>query len=85
MGSNISAVGGSTSANVDLGNVWLLPPTLTAQYHFTPLDEKAFKPYVGAGLNYTLFYNEDAGNTIKGISYENKLGYAVQLGFDLML
>ncbi len=38
---------------IDLGDVWLLPPTLTAQYHFTELG--SFKPYLGAGLNYTIF------------------------------
>lgn len=37
-----------------VGKVWLLPPTLTFQYHFT--DFGAFKPYVGAGVNYTILY-----------------------------
>lgn len=74
----------SAAGNVDLGSVWLLPPTLTAQYHFYTSDEKVFKPYVGAGLNYTLFYNEKSGD-VAGISYDNALGYAVQLGFDLMI
>jgi outer membrane protein len=84
VGSDISAIGGPTNINVDLGSVWLLPPTLTAQYHFGPFA-KIFKPYVGAGVNYTLFYNVDEGNTVKGVSYENSLGYAFQVGFDLML
>ena len=30
-----------------------LPPSLLVQYHFT--DRGAFKPYVGAGVNYTRF------------------------------
>lgn len=81
--SDISAVGGPTSANVDLGSVYLLPPTLTVQYHF--FSDKVFNPYVGAGVNYTIFYNEKAGNTVKGIEYENSFGYAFQVGFDLML
>lgn len=34
-----------------IGSFRHLPPTLTLQYHFTGLG--AFKPYVGAGLNYT--------------------------------
>ncbi len=34
----------------------LLPPTLTLQYHFT--DFGAFKPYVGAGVNYTVFFSQ---------------------------
>lgn len=83
VGSDISAVGGPTSADVNLGSVYLLPPTLTVQYHFLP--DQIFNPYVGAGVNYTIFYNEKAGNTVKGIEYDNSFGYAFQVGFDLML
>jgi outer membrane protein len=39
----------------DIGKVSHLPPTLTVQYHFTDLGKA--KPYVGAGLNATYFYN----------------------------
>ena len=84
-GSDISAVGGPANASVDLGSVCLLPPTLTLQYHFFPMKEKIFKPYVGAGINYTLFYNEKAGSAVKGVQYDNAFGFAAQLGFDLML
>src|SRR5690606_39050129 len=34
-----------------IGSIKHLPPTLLLQYHFTP--QNRFKPYVGAGLNYT--------------------------------
>ncbi|MFZ8477429.1 OmpW/AlkL family protein, partial [Staphylococcus aureus] len=40
-----------TSSGIDAGSAWLLPPTLTLQYHFTQLD--FIKPYLGAGVNYT--------------------------------
>lgn len=83
VGSDISAVGGPTSADVNLGSVYLLPPTLTVQYHFLP--DQIFNPYIGAGVNYTIFYNEKAGNTVRGIEYDNSFGYAFQVGFDLML
>ena len=63
---------------VNLGDVWLLPPTLTLQYHFNIND---FKPYVGAGVNYTIFYNADPGAVVD-VDYENGFGYALQLGFD---
>ena len=85
VGSDISAIGGPNNVNIDLGNVCLLPPTLTLQYHFTPFEEKVFKPYVGAGVNYTIFYNVEDGNTVKNVSYKNNVGYAFQVGFDLML
>lgn len=74
----------TAAGNVDLGSVWLLPPTLTAQYHFYTSDKKMLKPYIGAGLNYTFFYNVKSGG-VADIEYDNALGYAAQLGFDLML
>lgn len=70
--------------NLDLGRVMLLPPTLNLQYHFYPT--KNLKPYVGAGLNYTIFYDQGQGkgrNTaVTSVAYDNNLGYSFQLGFD---
>jgi outer membrane protein len=66
-------------AAVGLGSVWLLPPTLTVQYHFLP--KSRISPYVGAGLNYTIFYNEKSGD-VSSISYDNGFGYALQAGVD---
>ncbi|MFM2450859.1 MAG: hypothetical protein RIS44_3309 [Pseudomonadota bacterium] len=40
------------SNGTKIGSFKHLPPTLTAQYHFTGMG--AFKPYLGAGVNYTL-------------------------------
>ena len=40
-----------------IGTLKHLPPTLLAQYHFTNLG--AFKPYLGAGINYTRFSSVD--------------------------
>lgn len=79
---NVGVSGTALGRDVDLGDVWLLPPTLTIQYHFQP--KSAFSPYIGAGLNYTFFYNEDSGNdpAVASVSYENNIGYALQAGFD---
>lgn len=85
VGSDISAIGGPTEFDVDLGSVYLLPPTLTLQYHFYPMKEKIFKPYIGAGINYTLFYGIEEGPVVKDVQYDNALGYAAQIGFDLFL
>lgn len=67
-------------ANVDLGDVTLLPPTLTLQYHFTQMGQ--FKPYVGAGVNATFFFDEDAGSVADNIEYDSSVGFALQAGFD---
>lgn len=79
--SDLSSIGGSNNTSIDLGHVWLLPPTLTLQYHFHP--SPIWKPYVGIGANYTIFYNEDAGPVVKDISYKNKFSLAAQLGVDI--
>lgn len=73
---------GTAAGNVDLGEVTLLPPTLTLQYHFLP--EGTIHPYVGAGINYTVFFNEDlpAGGIATSINYDNSFGLALQGGID---
>ena len=54
-----------------------LPPALILQYHFMP--KQRFSPYVGAGLNYTIFYNEDApGGAVTSIHYKDTWGYGLQ-------
>ena len=70
----------TAAGQVDLGTVWLLPPTLTFQYHFLP-NSDTFRPYIGAGVNYTLFYNVDEG-AADDMDYDNSFGYALQAGFD---
>lgn len=73
---------GSSLGNVDLGRTTMLPPTLTAQYHFQPAE--AFKPYVGAGVNYTVFFDSEtpAGGVVNRIAYQNSFGTVIQAGFD---
>lgn len=46
-----------TLGNVLVGKTKHLPPSLYAQYYFLDKDSAA-RPYVGAGLNYTRFFNE---------------------------
>lgn len=63
-----------------LGDAWILPPTVTLQYHFTPKEK--FSPYIGAGLNYSIMYGEDADNGFSDLNVGNGFGYAAQVGFD---
>jgi outer membrane protein len=62
-----------------IGSLKHLPPTITAQYHFAHLG--SLRPYVGGGLNITLFSGVDlpAGVTIKKSSF----GLALQAGVDV--
>jgi outer membrane protein len=69
-----------TRGGVDAGSSWLLPPTLTLQYHFNQLTWA--KPYVGAGVNYTHFFNPDAG-ALTSVHYSDSVGGALQAGIDI--
>lgn len=66
--------------DVDLGKVWLLPPTLTFLYHL-PVS-KGILPYAGAGVNYTIFYGVKDGPAIAKTKYDNQFGFAAQIGGD---
>lgn len=66
--------------DVNVGKVWLLPPTLTFLYH-APVA-KGVLPYIGAGVNYTIFYGVKNGPAIAKTDYENKFAFAAQLGSD---
>ncbi|PIV16492.1 MAG: OmpW family protein [Flavobacteriales bacterium CG03_land_8_20_14_0_80_35_15] len=74
---------GTSAGNIPLGDVWLLPPTLTFQYHLTSL--KNIEPYIGAGINYTIFYNADSGAVVNNVKYDNTFGFALQTGLDIDL
>lgn len=75
----------------DLGKVGEtkhLPPTVSLQYHFLP-DGK-FQPYVGAGINYTIFFDDGPEGALKDLGgdleiEDNSFGLAGQIGFDYML
>ena len=68
-----------TLGGASLGKLNHLPPTLTLQYHFQPTP--TIKPYVGAGVNYTRFYNVDLA---PGLSIDkNSFGGALQAGVDI--
>lgn len=75
--------GAGSLAGARIGSAWLLPPTLMLQYHFTDLG--AFKPYVGAGVNYTVFFNEKAKGGFTDFDLKDSFGFALQAGFDYMI
>lgn len=64
------------NGSTDLGSTIILPPTLTAQYHFTP--ENAFSPYVGAGVNYSTFFNSDNAPGYTKLQMSGGFGTALQ-------
>lgn len=83
---NVGIKGANGVASEGLGSVNLLPPTLTAQWHFRP--DQTFDPYVGAGVNYTRFMDNGlhSDQLNQDIRVErNSWGPALQAGFDYNL
>jgi outer membrane protein len=62
-----------------------LPPTLSGQYHFNPAGK--FSPYVGAGVNWTIFFDEDPKGALEDVDLKltNSLGLAAVVGVDIPL
>lgn len=68
----------------NLGEVNVLPPTLTLQWHFNP--DQMIDPYVGAGINYTRFMDNGLNLGALPIRVErNSIGGALQAGVDINL
>ncbi|OEC34047.1 outer membrane protein [Pseudomonas cuatrocienegasensis] len=72
-----------------LADIKHLPPTLSLQY-YPMAPTSAFQPYVGAGLNYTLFFDEDLTSERKAAGFsnlelDNSIGLALQVGMDYSL
>ena len=81
-------------AGVTVGDVTVLPPSIIALWHFMPSNN--IRPYVGAGINYTMFFSESTtsqfterldtvvpGTTSTGLSVDDTFGVIVQAGVDV--
>ena len=66
-----------------VGQVDVLPPTLSLNWHFNP--NGMFRPYIGAGVNYTLFSGEETRGALSGssIKLDDSIGAAGQVGVDI--
>jgi len=74
----------ATTAPTDTAvhDTWVLPPVLSVQYH--PLPAARFSPYVGAGINYMIFYKGKDRNGF-AVDVDNGFGYSLQAGADIAL
>ena len=67
---------------VKAGSTKHLPPTVSLQYHFTGSEK--VKPFIGAGVNYTLFFSQDTTGPLAGadLDLDNSFGLALHGGLD---
>jgi outer membrane protein len=74
------------SGGTKIGSFKHLPPTLTAQYHFTGMG---WRPYIGLGLNYThisdVQFNDDVDTALQPSLKKDSFGLAAQVGADFPL
>jgi len=84
-GTTVGSLGGSK----DVIDTKVLPPTLLLQYHFAPNSN--IRPYVGAGINYTYFFDEKVPSNSSlsqsgdDIDLDSSWGFAVQAGVDVAI
>ncbi|QIG06312.1 outer membrane protein OmpW [Proteus sp. ZN5] len=79
----------------EIAKVKHLPPTLMAQYYFGNAEDK-LRPYLGAGLNFTTFFDEKFTNNpavgsgpgglgLNSLDLKDSWGFAAQAGLDYNL
>lgn len=81
-----------TGGGVVIGETSHLPPTLLAQYYAPQMGP--VRPYLGAGLNYTIFFDDSIdddvvspllGGADADVKLSNSLGFAWEVGADVVL
>ncbi len=75
---DIEATGGVTG---QVAETKQLPPTVSLLYYFNP--DSNFRTYVGAGINYTFFFDEEtSGDVVTSLSLEDSWGMGAVIGAD---
>ncbi|MDZ7844342.1 MAG: OmpW family outer membrane protein [Anaerolineales bacterium] len=82
------SIDGGALGGTELGSIKHLPPTLSVQYHFD--TGSAWRPYVGVGINHTIFTDEDvdgeaAAAGVTDLELDDSTGAAAQVGVDYEL
>lgn len=75
----------SGNGGTDVASVKQLPPTLSLNYHFD--TNSAWQPYIGVGINYTVFFSEDGSSELEAtlgsdtdVELDDSWGLAAQAG-----
>ncbi len=81
----ITAKGGALGNGATLGSTWVLPPTLTAQWHFPQIG--AIRPYAGVGVTVAIFYGTSPSAQLLGtgdkLGLRTAIGPSFDVGFDV--
>lgn len=80
---NVHGKSGFLGTQGKLASTWVFPPMLTAQYHFDGMG--AFKPYVGAGVQYIHYFDESSNLAGASVDFRDSWGFVLQAGTDFDL
>lgn len=87
---------GVKGVGIDAGTTKQLPPTLMAQW-YPRGNQSGWQPYVGVGVNYTIFFDESIDGELEGalgtiigaskadLELDDSFGLAAQVGIDFPL
>ena len=85
-----------TKAGIEAGSTKHLPPTVGVQY-FPQVPSETFQPYVGVGLNYTIFFEEEMDGELESavmsalmateadLELDDSFGFSVEAGVDMAI
>jgi len=90
--------GSISGTNLDAGSTKHLPPTISLQW-YPRGGQSGWQPYIGAGLNYTVFFDEKTDGQLVGLlgsltdgavddadlSLDDSWGLALQAGVDIAI
>lgn len=81
-----AALSGALGSAGTIATTKQLPPVLSLNYHFMP--KNPWRPYVGAGINYTVFFDEQTTGALRNAGYtdlelNDSWGLALQAGMDV--
>jgi outer membrane protein len=68
--------------DIKVKETWVLPPVVALQYHFAP--QAKVSPYVGAGVNYMIFYSGSDKNGFN-VKIDDGFGATLQAGVDIAM
>ena len=88
--------GAISGTNLDAASTKQLPPTVSVQW-YPRSGQPGWQPYIGAGVNYTTFFDEDVDNQLIGLlgsltsgavngadlDLDDSWGLALQVGVDV--
>jgi len=84
---DISAKGTGALGVTSVGDTKHLPPTLSMLY-FPAASSSPFQPFIGIGINYTIFFDESASSNFESVfgdsslSLDDSWGISGRIGFD---